>query len=48
MDKKIPYHPLSTNSNATAHQIIEDIGFPRPVPPDDVWAPRHDVNLNGM
>ena len=45
-DKKIPYHPLSDNSNATAHQIIEDSGFPRPVPPKGVWAPGHDVNLN--
>ena len=36
-DAKIPYNPFGKNSNATAHQIIKDTGFPRPTPP--VWAP---------
>ena len=36
-DAKIPYNPFGDNSNATAHQIIEDAGFSRPISP--VWAP---------
>lgn len=42
-NKLIPYNPLTTNSNAVAHQGIEDIGFPRPVAP--VWAPGNDIRL---
>jgi RHS repeat-associated protein len=41
----IPYNPFSQNSNSTAHQIIQDIGLPRPVPPDGVWAPGHGTSL---
>jgi hypothetical protein len=39
----IPYNPLTTSSNAVAHQGIEDIGFPRPIAP--VWAPGSDVKV---
>ena len=34
---QIPYNPLSTNSNATAREVIERGGFKSPTPP--VWAP---------
>ena len=32
-----PYNPINNNSNTAAHQSIEDLGRPRPMPP--VWAP---------
>ncbi|MBW2415352.1 MAG: hypothetical protein JRG76_12670 [Deltaproteobacteria bacterium] len=39
----IPYDPASRNSNSYAHQAIEALGLPRPVPP--VWAPGHGTRL---
>ncbi len=37
----IPYNPIYQNSNSFAHQLIKDLGFARPAPPDGVSAPRH-------
>ncbi len=34
---QIPYNPLSTNTNATARELIQHGGLPVPVPP--VWVP---------
>jgi RHS repeat-associated protein len=39
----IPYNPFGDNSNAAAHQSIQDIGFPRPTAP--VWAPGNQNKL---
>jgi RHS repeat-associated protein len=36
-DAQIPYNPLSTNSNATARDLIQQDGLPVPIPP--VWVP---------
>jgi hypothetical protein len=42
--QNIPYNPLTTNSNAAAHQMIRDLGFEPPV--DPVWAPGSGTELN--
>jgi RHS repeat-associated protein len=42
-DRKINYDPFGCNSNSTAHDAIQVIGFPRPVAP--VWAPGHNCRL---
>jgi RHS repeat-associated protein len=42
----IPYNPFGDNSNATAHEIIQDAGFPRPTPPPGVWAPGNGNRLS--
>ena len=35
---KVKYWPLSTNSNAVAHQAVTELGLPRPA--DPVWTSR--------
>ena len=41
----IPYNPLGPNSNSFSHQLPQDLGYPRPTPPEDVIAPGHDVKI---
>jgi hypothetical protein len=40
---KIPYGPVSTNSNAFAFQAVTVLGLSRPTPP--IWVPGHDTVL---
>jgi RHS repeat-associated protein len=42
-DAEIQYDPLTTNSNATAHNALEHIGYP--VTDRPVWAPGWDTDL---
>ena len=42
-DAQIPYNPFTSNSNATAIESVEFMGFPRPTPP--VWAPGSGTQL---
>jgi RHS repeat-associated protein len=41
---QIPYNPLSTNSNATARDVILNSGLPVPIPP--VWVPGWSTPLH--
>ena len=46
VDQRITYHPLGPNSNSVAHELVANLGFARPSPPDaGMIVPGHDDAL---
>jgi hypothetical protein len=48
-DRKVPYDPRSSNSNATVDEALREAGLPAPQKdgPTDYWAPGSDFDLPG-